>query len=244
MKHLFVCILLLSVIVAAQQPKSAKTKEPQKPKTSSLKTVEEKMSYLSGFDLGSKVSANVKANNFPISVESFITGMKEAFAGKENQFSADQIQEIVSGFQKIHPQGGDPKKHEEETAKNKKEGEEFLAANAKKDSVKITASGLQYKILREGTGKSPVDSNSVTVQYRGRLVNGTVFDESYKTGSPATFKLTQVIRGWTEGLKLLKEGGKCELYIPSNLAWGDQKAGELIPSGSTVIFEVELISVQ
>ena len=110
--------------------------------------------------------------------------------------------------------------------------------------MKTTASGLQYKILREGTGALPADTSTVTVHYRGRLINGVVFDESYGRGEPTTFKLNQVIKGWTEGLQLMKVGAKFEFYIPNNLAYGEQPAGQLIPPGSMLIFEVELLAVK
>ena len=119
-----------------------------------------------------------------------------------------------------------------------------ISANKLKDSVKVTASGLQYKILREGTGKAPAETSTVTVHYRGRLTNNVVFDESYGRGEPTTFQLNQVIKGWTEGLQLKKAGAKFEFYIPNQLAYGERPAGQLIPPGSMLIFEVELIAVK
>lgn len=126
---------------------------------------------------------------------------------------------------------------------NRKEGEAFLKENAAKEGVKILPSGLQYRILAEGTGKKPGATDSVTVNYRGTLINSTEFDSSYKRGQAATFPLNQVIKGWTEGIQLVKEGGKIQLFIPAELAYGDRSTGSIGPS-STLIFEVELISVQ
>jgi FKBP-type peptidyl-prolyl cis-trans isomerase len=247
MKQSFVCIiaiLIFSFTAVAQQPKTSQAKPKAKANIPALKTNEDKMSYLSGYDLGLKVASNVKANSFPFRSAMFVLGLQEALEGKENQMSPEEIQQVVEIFQKMNPQAKDQEKLAAMSAKYKKEGEEFLAANGKKDSVKTTASGLQYKILREGTGTLPADTSTVTVHYRGRLINGVVFDESYGRGEPTTFRLNQVIKGWTEGLQLMKVGAKFEFYIPNNLAYGEQPAGQLIPPGSMLIFEVELLAVK
>jgi FKBP-type peptidyl-prolyl cis-trans isomerase len=129
--------------------------------------------------------------------------------------------------------------------KNQKEGEAFLAANGKKAGVKTLPSGLQYTILKEGSGKQPAATDTVTVHYKGTLINGTEFDSSYKGGRPLSFPLNQVIKGWTEGVQLMKEGAKYEFMIPSKLAYGARGApGGSIPPNSTLIFEIELISVK
>jgi len=126
---------------------------------------------------------------------------------------------------------------------NKKAGEEFLAANKKQKSVQVTASGLQYKHTQEGTGIQPDGNDKVTVHYHGTLIDGTIFDSSVQRGTPATFGLNQVIPGWTEGLQLMKEGGKTTFYIPSELAYGSRSQNK-IPGNSALIFEVELIKVE
>ena len=123
-------------------------------------------------------------------------------------------------------------------------GKAFLAENAKKKDVKTTKSGLQYKVVKEGTGKSPQATDMVLVHYRGTLLDGKEFDSSYKRNEPIRFALNQVIPGWTEGVQLMKEGGKCIFYIPSTLAYGSQGAGGLIGPDETLIFEVELLKVQ
>ncbi len=123
-------------------------------------------------------------------------------------------------------------------------GETFLKQNGKLTGVKTLPSGLQIKMLSEGTGRSPKATDTVVVHYRGRLISGTEFDSSYKRGEPATFRLNQVIKGWTEGLQLLKEGGKAELYIPSELAYGSKGAGASIGPDEALIFEVELVAVK
>lgn len=125
----------------------------------------------------------------------------------------------------------------------RKEGEQFLAENAKREGVKQTASGLQYEVLTEGTGKQPKAENTVRCHYEGRLIDGTVFDSSYKRGEPADFGLRQVIKGWTEGVQLMKEGAKFRFFIPYNLAYGENGAGANIPPYAALIFDVELIKV-
>ena len=122
-------------------------------------------------------------------------------------------------------------------------GEKFLAENKTKEGVKTTASGLQYKITKEGTGKSPAATDTVLVHYEGKLLDGSVFDSSIKRGEPISFPLNRVIPGWTEGLQLIKEGGKATLYIPSKLAYGPRGAGGAIGPDETLIFEVELIKI-
>lgn len=129
-------------------------------------------------------------------------------------------------------------------ADNKAMGEAFLAENGKMEGVITTASGLQYQVITEGTGASPNATSNVTVHYEGTTIDGKVFDSSYKRGEPITFGLNRVIAGWTEGLQLMKEGGKARLFIPSNLAYGERHAGPSIGPNSTLIFDVELIKVQ
>jgi FKBP-type peptidyl-prolyl cis-trans isomerase len=128
--------------------------------------------------------------------------------------------------------------------KNKAEGEAFLAKVKKEEGVKSTASGLAYKVLTAGTGASPKATDQVTVHYTGKLISGKVFDSSVQRGQPATFPLNRVIPGWTEGLQLMKKGGKSILYIPSNLAYGARGAGGVIPPNATLVFEVELLEIK
>ncbi len=128
---------------------------------------------------------------------------------------------------------------------NLQKGEAFLAENAKKEGVKVTASGLQYQVLKEGTGRSPKDTDTVVVHYKGTLISGKEFDSSYKRGKPATFQLNRVIPGWTEGVQLMKEGAKYQFTIPAKLAYGERGGpGGRIPPNSTLIFEIELVSVK
>jgi FKBP-type peptidyl-prolyl cis-trans isomerase FklB len=128
--------------------------------------------------------------------------------------------------------------------KNKADGEAFLAENRKKEGVKVLPDGLQYKVLKEGNGKKPKADETVTVNYRGTLIDGTEFDSSIKRGEPSTFRVSGVIKGWTEALQLMPVGSKWQLFIPPELAYGERGAGEVIPPNSTLIFEVELLSIK
>jgi FKBP-type peptidyl-prolyl cis-trans isomerase FklB len=132
----------------------------------------------------------------------------------------------------------------EQAAKNLVESRAFLAENGKKEGIKTLPSGLQYKVLTEGSGKSPKAEDNVTVNYKGTLINGTEFDSSYKRGQPATFQVKGVIKGWIEALQLMKEGSKWQLFIPPELGYGERGAGPLIPPNSALIFEVELIAIK
>ena len=134
-------------------------------------------------------------------------------------------------------------KTEEQSRKAKSAGEDFLAANAKKEGVVTLPSGLQYQVLREGNGKRPKATDQVRCHYEGTLINGTVFDSSYKRGEPAVFGLNQVIKGWTEGVQLMQEGAKYRFFIPYDLAYGERGAGQQIPPFAALIFDVELIEV-
>lgn len=173
-----------------------------------------------------------------VSPDVLAAGIKDAIAGKP-QLNPDQIKEVMTAFEKDMEQ-----KQKEGGEKNKAEGAKFLEENKKKEGVKTTASGLQYKVLKEGNGAQPKKTDTVTVNYRGTLINGTEFDSSYKRGQPATFPINGVIPGWTEALQLMKVGSKYQLFIPSNLAYGERSVSPEIGANSTLIFEVELLDAK
>jgi len=174
---------------------------------------------------------------------SLVRGIKDALAGAKPALSMD---DAVAALKKLQ----DTVQKEEEAAlqqageANQKAGDAFLAANKSKDGVVALPSGLQYKILTQGTGAKPAATDTVVCNYRGTLLDGTEFDSSYKRGQPATFPLNQVIKGWTEGVQLMSVGSKYQFYIPAALAYGARGAGADIGPNSTLIFDVELISIQ
>jgi len=219
-------ILVLAGGVVAEEPVS-------------LKSQKDKVSYIIGLDIGN----NLKRQGADIDLDTLLRGMKDALSGNKPLLSEDEMREVTTAFRQEMA-----KKQAEETKKlaekNKKEGEAFLEENKKKEGVKTLPSGLQYKVITEGSGKSPTESDTVTVNYRGTFVDGTEFDSSYKRGEPATFPVKGVIAGWVEALPLMKEGAKWQLFIPPGLAYGETGAGNAIGPNATLIFEVELISIK
>ena len=203
----------------------------------SLKTQKDKISYLIGRDAGS----NLKAQSIDIDPDIFMKGFKEALSGNKSSLSDDETREAMTVFKDEMM-----KKHAEDvkkvTEKNKKEGEAFLAENKKKEGVVTLPSGLQYKVIKEGDGQTPKETDTVTVNYRGTLIDGTEFDSSYKRNAPATFQVKGVIPGWAEALQLMKVGSKWQLFVPADLAYGEKGAGSVIGPDATLIFEVELLS--
>ena len=228
-------ILAVALIAALA---SACNKDGAHP-TSALDTDAQKFGYAIGVDIGNSLSP-VKAE---VDIDALINGMEEALAGKTPRLD-DETREKVKSEVSRRLQA---KQMEERTAKAaaaKEAGEKFLAENGKREGVKTTASGLQYEILTEGSGAMPKATDKVTVHYKGTLIDGTEFDSSYSRGQPVTFPLGNVIPGWTEGLQLVKAGGKAKLYIPSALAYGERGAGAKIGPNEALVFEVELVSIE
>lgn len=172
-----------------------------------------------------------------------VRGIKESLAGAKSALSDDGIRKALGDFG-AQMQGMQAAKAKQQADTNQKEGEAFLAANQKKEGVKTLPSGLQYKVLKSGDGAMPKKADKVTVHYRGKLLNGTEFDSSYKRNEPATFGVTQVIPGWTEVLQLMKVGDKWQVFIPSKLAYGEQGTGAEIGPNAVLNFEIELLDVQ
>jgi FKBP-type peptidyl-prolyl cis-trans isomerase FklB len=199
----------------------------------------DKTSYALGMGIGRQLK-DMGADK--LNLDDFAQAIKDCVAGKP-QLKDVEAQQLAQAF--FAEQEKEQRARAAEIGKQKKaEGEAYLAENAKKEGVIATASGLQYKVLTEGTGKSPKATDSVECHYEGFLIDGTVFDSSVQRGQTATFPLNGVIKGWTEGLQLMKEGGKTRFFIPYHLAYGEAGAAGTIPPYSTLIFDVELIKVK
>ena len=192
----------------------------------------DKISYALGLGIGQQIKS-MNIENF--SIEDFVRSISDVLEGKEPAFSNREAQIMLQDYFS--------KKQKQEAQAHIAEGKAYLDANAKREGVTVTKSGLQYEVLQAGTGKSPKATDTVRCHYEGRLLDGTVFDSSYKRGEPADFGLNQVIPGWTEGVQLMQEGAKFRFTIPYLLAYGEQGAGASIPPFSTLIFDVELIKV-
>jgi len=195
-----------------------------------LDTEMQKVSYI----IGTQIAGNLRKANIEVNVDSLAQGIKDALEGNKLKLSQAEMKTVYGAWQQ--------KMKQKQASENLAKGKAFLEANKTKEGVKVTDSGLQYKVIEKGTGENPTTSDKVRVHYRGRLVNGQEFDSSYKRGKPAEFPVTGVIKGWTEALQLMKEGAKWELYIPPELAYGT-RARPGLPGNSTLIFEVELLEV-
>jgi FKBP-type peptidyl-prolyl cis-trans isomerase len=226
----------------SQKAPAAKTGPATKPRTTSvltLKTQKDKLSYALGMNLGT----NLHKETVDVDPAIVLRGLKDALASGKTLLTEDEARTALTQLQ-TEVRSKQQEKMKVAGEMNKKEGVEFLAANKSKEGVVILPSGLQYKILTEGTGPKPAASDTVVCNYRGTLISGTEFDSSYKRGQPASFPVNGVIKGWTEALLLMPVGSKWQLFVPSELGYGDRGAGADIGPGATLIFEVELLSIQ
>jgi FKBP-type peptidyl-prolyl cis-trans isomerase FklB len=215
-----------------------------------LTTAKQKVSYSIGTDIAKKVGSQFKSQSLDLDPAMLARGFRDAMTGAKLAMTDDQIKATLTEFgaqmqaKRAAANKEAAERNKVASEKNKQEGEAFLAANKGKEGVQVLPSGLQYKILKEGDGKKPLASDTVQCNYRGTLVDGTEFDSSDKHGGPATFQVGGVIKGWTEALQLMPVGSKWQLFIPPDLAYGDRGAGGDIGPGATLIFEVELVSIQ
>lgn len=228
----FAWIALISVLFAACQSNT-------QDKAHVMKSQKDTVSYTIGMNIG----RDLKRQSIDIDPDLLAQGIKDIVAGGKTQITDEQAQACMMAFQQeMHVKTEQKKKEDGE--KNKKEGDAFLAANKTKDGVKTTESGLQYKILKAGSGPKPTATQTVSVHYRGTLIDGTEFDSSIKRGQPAEFPVNGVIKGWTEALQLMSVGSKWQLFIPPDIAYADRGAPPLIGPNAVLIFEVELLAIK
>ncbi len=201
-------------------------------------SLQERASYAVGFSAGQQLGSQ----GADINVDQLVSGLRDAFAGEEGQLTPEEMQTAMMEFQQ-EMMAAETERASAAGADNKAAGDAFLAENAATAGVVVLDSGLQYEVIEEGTGASPVATDQVTVHYEGRLIDGTVFDSSYEKGRPATFPLNQVIAGWTEGLQLMKTGGKYRFFIPGELGYGPTPPPGEIGPNATLVFDVELLSI-
>lgn len=218
----------LSVPAFAQSEKGAEDKDVSN----------EKISYVIGYDLFTKV----KSNYGKVDVDAFFKGIQDAVEGDPSMGDKEMKEAMAMFKQKLRQE--QMQKTQKALKKNKAAGAAFMDENKGKEGVKTLENGIQYIVLKEGTGKSPEKTDKVKCHYKGMTIDGKVFDSSYKRGEPAEFKLDQVIQGWTETIPMMKTGGKWKIFIPADLAYGNRGAGKVIEPGSTLIFEVELLSIE
>jgi FKBP-type peptidyl-prolyl cis-trans isomerase FkpA/FKBP-type peptidyl-prolyl cis-trans isomerase FklB len=217
----------------------ASTAVPAQDEVSELETPEQRLSYTIGMDIGQSLAGQ----DMPLDIDILMQGLRDSYLGDETLLTQEEARSEREQFIQQRQQRL-AEQRAEEAQVNLEEGQAFLAANADKEGVNVTDSGLQYRVLEQGDGPRPDADDRVTVHYRGKLINGVEFDSSYAREEPATFGLDQVIPGWTEGLQLMREGGRYEFFIPSDLAYGEQGRPGPIGPNSTLIFEVELLEVQ
>lgn len=220
MKNKLIYLLLAVLLVSTVACKKA-----------DLSTDKGKYSYAIGYNIGS----SLKKDNVELDTDSFMAAIEDALKGKESGLTPEQAQQAIMNL-RISMQT----KRTQGAEENKKKGDDYLAVNKTKEGVKTTASGLQYRVLKEGNGAKPKSTDTVKVHYSGKLIDGTEFDSSYKRNEPVEFKLDSVIKGWTEGVQLMTVGSKYELVIPSDLGYGPM-GNQAIPGNSVLIFEVELL---
>jgi FKBP-type peptidyl-prolyl cis-trans isomerase len=246
-------IVLLGAVFAQQTPaktpsaaatrKTTTTKRTTapaaKPKPVVLTTQQDKISYA----IGMSMAKSVQRQSLEVEPDILVKGLRDVLAGNKPLLTDDEASATLTALQ-TDMRAKQQEKAQQAAVSNKKEGEDFLAANKSKEGVVTLPSGLQYKVLQTGSGPKPSASDSVVCNYRGTLINGTEFDSSYKRGQPATFPVSGVIKGWTEALQLMPVGSKWQLFVPSDLAYGERGTGPDIGPNATLIFEVELLSIQ
>lgn len=231
--RLFVTLFLLLFAVGCSAEEAKVVPELK------LDTPKNRISYTIGVNIGK----DFKGQEIEVETDALMMGLRDSLEGKELKLTDEEMVAEIQDFQQ-KMQAKMVAEMEAAAGKNQAEGEAFLAENAKQEGVVVTESGLQYKVIEAGDGESPGPADVATVHYKGTLIDGTQFDSSYDRGQPATFPVGGVIPGWTEALQLMKPGAKWQLFIPSELAYGERGAGQEIGPNATLLFDVELISVK
>ena len=225
---------------AAPAPAKAPSAATQAPAPEpGFKTQKEKVSYAIGMEMGK----GVKAQGMDVDPGIMAQGMRDALSGAKPQMSEEELKQVITGLQQEMRQK-QVQAQQAAAAENKTKGEAFLAENGKKDGVVTLPDGLQYKILSAGQGKKPVETDTVLCNYKGTFVDGTEFDSSARTGKPVPFEVKNVIPGFREVLQLMPEGSKWQVFVQSNLAYGERGAGNVIGPNAALVFEIELVSIQ
>ncbi len=236
MKKFLALAVVFSLLGAFACQKAGAAKDLKK---EDLDSQQKKVSYAIGLDIGK----NFKARRMDIDADVLLQGLKHGQSAAAPLLSDEEIRTVMTEYQQ-QMMKDDQQRRQAQGQENKAKEEAFLKENAQKPEMQVTASGLQYKVLREGTGPRPLESDTVKVHYRGTLLDGSEFDSSYKRNEPAVFPLKGVIKGWTEALQLMKVGSKYQIFLPSRLAYGEQGAGQAIAPNATLVFEVELLGIE
>jgi len=244
MKKIYLSTLAIALVgitmAGCNEDKTTKASSEATPTTkTALTTQQEKVGYAIGMQIGSQLAQTKDSLN----TDALILGINDALTQSAPKMTNEEMQQAKMAFQQ-EIQAKAQQEMASLAAKNKAEGEAFLAANKTKEGVVTLPSGLQYKVLKAGTGATPTASDTVVTHYTGKLINGQVFDSSVQRGEPATFPVGGVIAGWTEALQKMKVGGKWELVIPSELAYGERGAGQAIAPGSVLVFDIELLEIK
>lgn len=244
MRTAIISAAAVMLLVACQPPKASTETETKDAKATgvvtkeSLKSTEDKLNYSVGFEIGK----NIKRNGLPLTEAIFMKGIHDGIDEAAPLLNDEEMMKVKQDHSKAQREAKE-KEREEAGKKSKAEGEKFMKENGAKEGIVTTASGLQYKVLTEGKGAKPVETDKVSVNYKGTLIDGTEFDSSYTRGKPAEFAVNRVVKGWTEALQLMPVGSKWQVFIPSELGYGDRGAGAKIAPNSVLIFEMELVDI-
>ena len=235
--HILTFALLLMLFTACGKAASESAAKPLK--AGDLDSQKKKVSYAIGLDIGK----NFKERALDVDLDILIQGLRDAQGNGQPLLNNEEVQKVMTQFQQDMMKAEQEKRTGQAQA-NKAKEETFLKENAKKPGIKVTASGLQYLVITDGSGPQPKDTDTVKVHYRGTLLDGSEFDSSYKRNQPAVFPLNGVIKGWTEALQLMKVGSKWQVFLPAGLAYGENGAGQVIGPNATLIFDVELLGIE